>query len=227
MRSVLFLEAQGIHDGMSGLVDLVVALSILQFTDDDDALLVHRRNEIFVLSAEHGLEALYRIVILFLAQLQDHDDPSHVGLDVKLLRPVVDIDKEKIVKQQILDKAVLIKTLFVSDDQVLDLESGELPDHEAVFIVTAYCKDIFELVVIVDLEIMNSLDHLTVRCRIYKSLNIQRFDCEFRECGSKNLAVRVDHAELDPRNFFQTFQCIFEHLIRNHNFRSFPSRQIH
>ena len=47
-------------------------------------------------------------------RLNDKYDPLDVRLDVQLLRTVINVNQKQIVKQQVLDKIVLVKALLIS-----------------------------------------------------------------------------------------------------------------
>ena len=57
-------------------------------------------------------------------RLNDKYDPLDVRLDVQLLRTVINVNQKQIVKQQVLDKIVLVKALLISYQQVLNLKSS-------------------------------------------------------------------------------------------------------
>ena len=52
-------------------------------------------------------------------RLNDKYDPLDVRLDVQLLRTVINVNQKQVVKQQVLDKIVLVKALLISYQQVL------------------------------------------------------------------------------------------------------------
>ena len=78
---------------------------------------------------------------------------------MKLHRPIIYIHEEQVVKEQILDKIVLIKMLLIGNDQILDLEGCQLADHGHIF-SARHDDDILDLVVIVDFEVHTASDFL-------------------------------------------------------------------
>ena len=58
---------------------------------------------------------------------------------MKLLCAIKDIDKKQIVQKQVLDEIVLVKPLFVRDNQRLHLERSHLRDH--VYIIRTSVRD--------------------------------------------------------------------------------------
>ena len=95
---------------------------------------------------------------------------------MKLLGTVIDIHKEQVVKKKILDKAVLIKTFFIGNYQVLDLERRQLAYHIGILIVSMGYQNIFQLIIITHLKILKSLNKLAVRLGFHERLNITRLN---------------------------------------------------
>ena len=61
--------------------------------------------------------------------LDDVDHALYIRVNVKLLSPVVNVHQQKVVQKQVLDEVVLVKTLLVSYQQVLNLECSQLANH--------------------------------------------------------------------------------------------------
>ena len=76
-------------------------------------------------------------------RLDDKYDPLDVRLDVQLLRTVINVNQKQVVKQQVLDKIVLVKALLISYQQVLNLKCCHLADHVYVFASALGKKYIF------------------------------------------------------------------------------------
>ena len=157
---------------MSQLIHLRIALSLFQFLDYNDALLINSSDKISALSAKKAFHALYRAVIFLLVQFQDHNYTTDICFNMKLLRSVVNIHQKKIIKKKILDKAVFVKTLLVRNDQILDLEGCKLAYHISILIITVSNQNIFQLIIITDFKILVAFYKLTVSLRLYKSLHI-------------------------------------------------------
>ena len=65
--------------------------------------------------------------------------PPNIGLNMQLLRPVVDVHQQQIIKQQILDKIILVKPLLISHQKILHLKSRQLTYHIHI-IAAASCQ---------------------------------------------------------------------------------------
>ena len=59
----------------------------------------------------------------------------YVIFNMQLLRAAVNIHQQQIIQQQILDEIVLIKSLLIGHQQILDLECSQLTNH--IHIITA------------------------------------------------------------------------------------------
>ena len=81
---------------------------------------------------------------------------------MQFLGTIININKKQIIKQQILDKVVLVKTFLVGHQQILDLESNHFADHIDIFTGTAGYENILQLLFVIDLEILVSLDLLRI-----------------------------------------------------------------
>ena len=194
----IFIQIQSIHNSMSQLIHLRIALSLFQFLDNNDALLINSSDKISALSAKKAFHALYRAVIFLLVQFQDHNYTTDICFNMKLLRSVVNIHQKKIIKKKILDKAVFVKTLLVRNDQILDLEGCKLAYHISILIISVGYQDIFQLIIITDLKVLKSLDKLAVCLGFYKSLDICRLDFKIRKGRRKYLAVCVNDTKFRP-----------------------------
>ena len=46
---------------------------------------------------------------------------------MKLLRTIINIYQKQVIKKQVLNEAVLVKTLLICNDQALDLKAASFP----------------------------------------------------------------------------------------------------
>ena len=67
-------------------------------------------------------------------------------------RTVVNIDEQQIVKQQILDKIIFIKTLLISYQKILDLKCCHPSNHMNIVTVAVCQKNILQLMLIKHLK---------------------------------------------------------------------------
>ena len=103
-------------------------------------------------------------MILLLVDLENKYDTSYISIDMQLF------------KEEIFDKAVLIKALLISNDKALYLESGQFADHIAVLIITIDNEDILQLIIIAHFKILIAAYKLAIRLRVHKRLNIGRLN---------------------------------------------------
>ena len=82
---------------------------------------------------------------------------------MQLLGTAVNIHQQQIIQQQILDEIVLIKSLLIGHQQILDLKRNHFADHIDILTSTSGYENILQLLLIIDLEILISLDLLGVR----------------------------------------------------------------
>jgi hypothetical protein len=82
---------------------------------------------------------------------------------MKLLRAAIDINQKKIVKQQILDKVILIKSFLVGNHKALKLEGSHLADQIRILARIIRYENVFKLLVIINFKELTSLQFLAVR----------------------------------------------------------------
>lgn len=82
-------------------------------------LFIHFRDQVAVILAEHAADDPHRSVIFLVLCLNNEDDSSSLRLNMQLLRAVIDIDQQKVVKKKVLDKIIFVKPFAVSTDQIL------------------------------------------------------------------------------------------------------------
>ena len=176
MSTVFQAEAQGVKNRPGQLIHIAVAFSVFKLFHNDNASLIHCRNKIFCLSAEKALYRFHCVVVFFLLKFHDHNNAAYIRINMEFLGTVVDIHQQKIIKKKIFDKAVLIKTLFICNDQILYLERCQLANHISVLVVTMGNQNIFQLIIVAHLKILKTFYKLTVSLRFYKCLHISRLN---------------------------------------------------
>ena len=83
---------------------------------------------------------------------------------MQFLGTIININKKQIIKQQILDKVVLVETFLVGHQQILDLETGNFTHHIDIITVSSCQNNKLQLMLIKNLEKLKPLQNLTV-CR--------------------------------------------------------------
>ncbi len=77
-----------------------------------------------LLPPKETLHALHGTVILSpAASSRIITTRTNICINVQFLRAVVNIYEKKVIKKEVLDKAVLVKSFFICNDQILDLET--------------------------------------------------------------------------------------------------------
>ena len=163
MSLTIVTHSKCIKDCVCKLIHLRIILTIIKFLNYNDTLLIYCCDKVFALSAKKTLHALHGTVIFLLRHLKNHYYTAHVCFNMQFLCTVVNIYKEQIVKKQVFNKAVFVKAFFIRYDQILNLKSSKLADHISIFIVTMSNQNVFKLIVITDLKILEALYQLTVR----------------------------------------------------------------
>ena len=176
MSLFILVQSKGIQNCVGKLIHLGITLAIFQFLNNDDALFIDRCDKVFALAAKETLHTLHGTVIFFLLQFQNHNNTANICINMKFLRTIINIYQKKVIKKEILDKAVFVKSFFICNDQILDLKCCKLANHISVFIVTMCHKYIFQLVVITDFKILESLHELAVCLGFHKCLYIPRLN---------------------------------------------------
>ena len=119
----------------SDLIHLIIAFIRLQLLDYYDILLINCRYKVLCLGCKKCSQCLKCIVILLMLSLNYEHKSPHICLNVKLLSPVIYINKKKIIKKKILYKIILIESLLVCDKKILYLKCCNLADH--IYIIAA------------------------------------------------------------------------------------------
>ena len=198
--------------------------TVREILDHNHIIFIHCRNKIPAAAAKINPHGLKHIIIPAIGSLNDHDHPLYIRLDVELLGTAVNIDQEQIIQQQILNKIIFIKPLLVCNKKILDLESRHLPYHINIFTNPCRDQDIFQLLFIIYLKILKSLNLLGIRRRLGKIRRFRRTARHVRSCGRNLFAIRVHNAKFNPGNPLQPVNCVLQYLIRNHN-ALLPSRK--
>ena len=123
------LRIQGIKHGECNLIHLLIAFICLEFLNNNYILLINRRYKILRLGSKECSERFECIVVLLMLGLHNKDKPSHIRIYMELLGSVIYIDKKEVVKQEILDEIILVKSLLVRNKKILYLECGNLAYH--------------------------------------------------------------------------------------------------
>lgn len=128
----------------------------------------------------------------------------------------IEVREKQIVKQQVLDKIILIKPFFISDQKILDLEGCNLSHHVYVIAPAVGKKHILQLMLVEDLKELIPLHYLAVRRGFDKRDYLFFIVLLFCECACERLPVCIHHTEINPRDSLQSFNCILKYLIRYH-----------
>ena len=144
---------------------------------------------------------LQDIVVTPVAGLHDHNDSGNIRLNMKLLGPAVNIDQQQVVQKKVLDKVILVKPLLIGNQQILNLERRHLSDDINILADTACHKYVFQLILVINFEILVSLNLLGIR----------RGSRKFHGCscvvshicrGGSRLTVNIQDTQIHAGNAF-------------------------
>ena len=208
-----FRRVQAVQELLRGAVQVLVAFFVLQFADKDDVAAIDRGHKIAVFAGEEAAHGLEDVDVAVVPGLDEEHGAAHVGLDVQLLRAVVDIHQEEVVQQEVLHEVVLVEALLVGGQQVLHLEGRELPDHVDVLAGALGEQHILQLTFVKDLEKLTSVDHLGVRRGIREGEGGGFVSFRALERCCQDLSVRIGDAKLNSGDAFQTVQRSLQNRI--------------
>ena len=195
------LRAQHIHDGLRHALQVVAVFLRPHFPHQNDILLIHCRDEILGLCGEKAPDRLQCVHVPLLVRFNDKYNPAHVGLDMELLRPVVNVHQKEVVQQEILDEIIPVEPLLVGDQEVLELEHRHLADHVDIVPLALYEEDVFQLLLVKNLEKLISLYDLAVRLRIHKRQDGLLILLRPGKGGRQGFSLRIADAEVHPADF--------------------------
>ena len=112
---------------------------------------------------------------------------------MELLRTIVNVHQKKIIQKEVLDKVILVESLLVCHQQILDLESGHLADHIDVIGLALHQYNIFQLVLVKYLEKLIALQHLALRQRLGEHEHRLFILFHRIQRGCQRLALGVHH----------------------------------
>ena len=139
----ILVQTKCVKDCMGKFIHLRISLTVFQFLDNDNTFLINCCNKVFTLTAKETLHAFHGAMILLLLKFQNHNNTTHICINMKFFRTIINVHQEQIIKKEILNKAVLVKSFLVCNDQILDLECSELSYHISIFVITMCHQYIF------------------------------------------------------------------------------------
>ena len=115
---------------------------------------------------------------------------------------VVNIYQQKVVQKQILDKVILIKTLFIGSQKTGKLECRQFSHHVHIVAGTFRQKNIFQLIFIKHFKKLIAMHYLAVRRRRDKSRYIRRAVLRLLLRGRQRLSFHIQNTEVNSGDFF-------------------------
>ena len=115
------LTCQGLDDGVSELLEVLVGDVLFNFLDDNDIKLSYADNEVLILVREQALENIVSRVVGLGMDLNEEADTSCIDAEVKLASLQVDITRENVVENYVLDEVSAIVFLVV---ELLNVAEG-------------------------------------------------------------------------------------------------------
>ena len=107
------LGIKHINHNLSCLLKIILCLTRLYLADEDDILFIDSRDEIFCLCREQAPYRLKCIDILLILCLYYIDNSLRRYFNMKLLCAIIDIYQQQVIKKQVLNEVILVKTLLV------------------------------------------------------------------------------------------------------------------
>ncbi len=115
------LTCQGLDDGVSELLEVLVGDILFNLLDDDDIELSYADNEVLILIWEQALENIVSGVVGLGMDLNEEADTSCVDAEVKLASLKIDIAREDVVEDNVLNEVSAIIFLVV---ELLNVAEG-------------------------------------------------------------------------------------------------------
>ena len=128
----------------------------------------------------------------------------------------MDIHRQQIIQQKILEKIPPVQALLICIDQILQLADSHFCNHQSIVTGSGSREDIDRLSVIQDLEQIAHSDDLAVHrhaCKTGDNGGLRHF--RLRSCRN-DISLQVLHAELCPGDLAKFLQAGFYYLRCNH-----------
>ena len=101
-------------------------LVVLQLLNHNYIVLINCCNEVLGIAAKACPHGLKHVVILAPHRLKNNSNSSYLRLNMQLLGTTVDIHKQQVIQQQILNEIILIESLLICHNQTADLKCSHL-----------------------------------------------------------------------------------------------------
>ena len=214
------LGSQHIHGHGRDLFELFIVVLRGEGLDQDHAVFLHLRQVVAPLGREesrHHLRSLGPALYLrggggLVRDFKDHDRPVCGIRDMELSGPVVDIDHEQIVQQQILEKVSPVQALFIGRDQGLQLAGDHFGHHEGVIAGARRRQDIKGLPLVEDLEQVAVPYDLAVHGRPGEAGHDRPVLRDHLRRGGYDISIQVLDAELRAGDGPHILQAVFYDL---------------
>ena len=160
---------------------------------DDHVILIHCRDKIPVIITKYRTHLLQDVILPSRATFDNQDNSLRIHRNIELLRPAVNVHQKQVIQQQVFDKVILIEALFIRHKQVLNLECSHLSDHINIFTGAAYNQNIFQLLLVIDLKKLISLNLLAVCRGIHKGSRLRQIFFQSVCCRRSGLSIHINH----------------------------------
>ena len=107
------LGIKHINHNLSCLLKIILCLARLYLANNDDILLINCSDEILYSSGKQAAYRLKCIDILLILCLYYIDNSLRRYFNMKLLCAIIYIYQQQVIKKQVLNEVILVKTLFV------------------------------------------------------------------------------------------------------------------
>ena len=184
------------HQGVTGII-------CLQRFDQNDAALIYCSNVIACMTGEHSPKKFHNDSVLLQISFHQKNRPRYRRLYMKLLRPVINIYQKQVVKQQILEEIIPVKSLFVCNNKILQLTHCYLAYHIDIFTGPFCDQDIQKFSLVHDLQQVMNTNHLAVCGRIGKPTDQFRRYIKLRRSRCNRRTHQIVYAQIHLCNGLQ------------------------
>ena len=122
-----------------GLIQILIAVHLVYFFDNNDIFLIYCRNKIPVLALKDTAYLLKLISLFVTVGLYNIYHSAHISFNMQFFGTIVNIYQKQVIQQQVLDKIVFIKSFLICNQQILNLETCDLSNHVNI-ITVAVCQ---------------------------------------------------------------------------------------
>ena len=191
----------------------LILLIILQFLDQNNAVLIDFRDKIPSAPDKEPAHDLHGGTVFFVDGFHNIHKPPDFIFNVEFLGSVIDIDKKHVVENQILDKTVLVVTVFIGRHERHDLADSDPAQGMDIISGSLRQQDILRAAIVIDLKEMTAFHFLGVCGRGRKLADsILHLAC-FVPCLSNDSSLQIKHGKIRFRDIVKVFYGMLDRLV--------------